>query len=154
MGVSIVYRCGRARAVNGSSRNGLQIFFGLGRCGCRLGSLLLLHAFFTSLLASLLAFQRGHRRFWPILGLNVLLAPVQSTLLQILSPIPMSGLSTAEGLWVSFCYLMGPGWLALLWWALRPVPSPDARLLAFRQTKVADTLAGLPPSKSYTDLDF
>lgn len=106
--------------------------------------LLILLCLYLYFLPSLLAFQRGHRRFWLILGLNVLLAPVQSTLLQILSPIPMSGLSTAEGLWVSFCYLMGPGWLALLWWALRPVPSPDPRLLAFRGTKLADTLAGLP----------
>jgi protein-S-isoprenylcysteine O-methyltransferase Ste14 len=106
--------------------------------------LLILLCLYLYFLPSLLAFQRGHRRFWPILGLNILLAPVQSTLLQLLSPIPMSGLSMAEGLWASFCYLMGPGWLALLWWALRPVASPDARLLAFRQTKLADMLAGLP----------
>ena len=106
--------------------------------------LLILLCLYLYFLPSLLAFQRGHRRFWPILGLNILLAPVQSTLLQFLSPIPMTGLSTAEGLWLSFLYLMGPGWVALLVWALRPVPAPDPRLTAFRGTKLADTLAALP----------
>ena len=39
---------------------------------------------------------------------------------------------------------MGPGWLALLVWALRSVPEPDPRLIAFRGTKTADLLAALP----------
>ena len=39
---------------------------------------------------------------------------------------------------------MGPSWVALLVWALRPVPEPDPRLIAFRTTKPADLLAALP----------
>jgi protein-S-isoprenylcysteine O-methyltransferase Ste14 len=106
--------------------------------------LALLGFLYLYLLPSLLAFQRGHRRFWIILGLNIVLAPVQSSLLQFFLPVNPIGLPPAVLLWIIFLYCLGPGWIALLVWALRPVAAPDQRLLAFRQTKLFDALAGLP----------
>jgi protein-S-isoprenylcysteine O-methyltransferase Ste14 len=95
-------------------------------------------------LPALLAFRRGHGGFWLILGLNILLAPVQSVLFQYFLPVNPTGLPPGEILWVAFLYCIGPGWLVLLGWALRPVAVPDPRLLAFRDTKLFDRLAGLP----------
>jgi protein-S-isoprenylcysteine O-methyltransferase Ste14 len=106
--------------------------------------LVLLGFLYLYLLPSLLAFQRGHRRFWIILGLNILLAPAQSALFQHFSPVNPVGLPPAMVLWTTFLYCMGPGWIALLVWSLRPVAAPDQRLLAFRDTKLFDALAGLP----------
>ena len=106
-----------------------------------LASLLVLYVYF---LPSLLAFQRGHRRFLIILGLNIVMGFIQPVLMQLALPVQPAGLPPAEQLWVSFLYVMGPGWVVLLWWALKPVPDPDTRLLAFRDTKLFDGLAGLP----------
>ena len=106
-----------------------------------LGLLLLLYVYF---LPSLLAFQRGHRRFWIILGLNIAIGILQPPLLQRILPVVTTGMLPLELVWVSFLYSTGPGWIALVIWALRPVSSPDQRLLAFRQTKLFDTLAALP----------
>jgi protein-S-isoprenylcysteine O-methyltransferase Ste14 len=106
-----------------------------------LSCLLFLYLYF---LPSLLAFQRAHRRFWVILGLNILLGWLQPFLFAHFLPVDTAGMPPAELLWVSFLYAMGPGWVLLLIWALRPVPSPDPRLLAFRGSKTADVLAGLP----------
>ena len=49
-----------------------------------LGLLLLLYVYF---LPSLLAFQRGHRRFWIILGLNIAIGILQPPLLQRILPV-------------------------------------------------------------------
>lgn len=106
-----------------------------------LSALLCLYLYF---LPSLLAFQRGHRRFLVILGLNIVMGAVQPVLLQLVSPVDLAGLPQLERVWVAFLYVMGPGWALLMWWALRPVPDPDTRLIALRQTKLFDTLAGLP----------
>lgn len=106
-----------------------------------LTALLFLYIYF---LPALLAFQRGHRRFWAILGLNILLMPVQSTLLNYLSPVSPEGLAPAMILWITFVYCLGPGWVLLLSWALRQVASPDPRLAAFRQTKLYDAFTALP----------
>ncbi len=103
--------------------------------------LLFLYLYF---LPVLLALQRGHRKFWWILAASILLSFVQPLLLQRLLPVDAAGLSLYEVLWVSLLYSAGPGWFALLFWALRPVPDPDPRLLAFRATKTADLLAALP----------
>jgi protein-S-isoprenylcysteine O-methyltransferase Ste14 len=89
-----------------------------------LAVLLVLFVFF---LPSILAFQRGHRRFWPILGINVVQGMTPSSLLQgpaLAAPIAV--------------------WAALLFWATRSVPDPDPRLTGFRNTKLFDVLAGLP----------
>jgi protein-S-isoprenylcysteine O-methyltransferase Ste14 len=106
-----------------------------------LGMLLLLYVYF---LPALLAFQRGHRRFWIILGLDIAVGFVQPPLLQHFLPVQTVGMPALEVVWVSFLYSTGPGWVALLIWALQAVPSPDQRQLAFRQTKLFDTLAALP----------
>lgn len=106
-----------------------------------LAFLFLLYLYF---LPSLLAFQRGHRRFLVILGLNIVMGFLQPMLMQLLLPVQATGLPPLEQLWVSFLYVMGPSWLLLLVWALKPVTDPDTRLLSFRETKLFDTLAGLP----------
>ena len=106
-----------------------------------LGLLLLLYVYF---LPSLLAFQRGNRRFWIILGLNIVIGILQPMALQRILPVDTTGMPQLELIWVSFLYSTGPCWIALLVWVLRPVTSPDQRLLAFRDTKLFDTLAGLP----------
>jgi protein-S-isoprenylcysteine O-methyltransferase Ste14 len=106
-----------------------------------LSALLFLYVYF---LPSLLAFQRGHRHFLVILGLNILMGPLQPILLQWVAPVQLADMAQLERVWVAFLYVMGPGWALLLWWALRPVPDPDPRLFALRETKLFDTLAGLP----------
>jgi protein-S-isoprenylcysteine O-methyltransferase Ste14 len=106
-----------------------------------LASLGVLYLYF---LPSLLAFQRGHRRFLVILGLNIVMGWGQPMLFQLLLPVDVTALPQAEQLWIAFLFVMGPGWVALLLWALRPVPEPDTRLIAFRGTKAADLLAALP----------
>lgn len=106
-----------------------------------LGMLLLLYVYF---LPTLLAFQRGQRNFWAILGLNILVGILQPILLQRVLPVQTDALPPLELVWVSFLYSTGPGWIALVAWALRPVAAPNQRLLAFRETKLFDTLAALP----------
>lgn len=95
-------------------------------------------------LPALLAFQRGNPRFWWILGLVVVLSFVQPPLLQM--ALPMGGMDRSPYLLVaiSALYSAGPGWVVLLFWALKPVAAPDPRLIAFRGTKLADMLAALP----------
>jgi len=94
---------------------------------------------------SLLAFARAHRRFLPILILNVLVSPAQAVAAHFLAPALLTfdphnlasvGMTAAL---VSF----GPGWLALLIWSLLS-GEPDPRWLKARDTKVYDTIAGLP----------
>ena len=55
-------------------------------------------------LPSLLAFQRGHRRFLIILGLNILLGWLQPILLQFLSPVDIATLPPAQQVWVAFLF--------------------------------------------------
>jgi protein-S-isoprenylcysteine O-methyltransferase Ste14 len=109
-------------------------------------SLLLWAAFlFVYFLPSMLAFARGHRRFFIILALNVLLSPVQGTILHFVWPgilvfdphNPVSAALTA------IVANLGPGWIALLVWALLP-GEPDPRLLKVQQTKYYDAIAALP----------
>src|SRR3954471_10993894 len=77
-------------------------------------------ALFFYFLPSVLAFARGHRRFFLILILNVLLSPVQSAALHFLLPgivaVDPANLTTTavSALAANF----GIGWLVLLWWAL------------------------------------
>ena len=54
-----------------------------------LAALGLLYLYF---LPSLLAFQRGHRRFLVILGLNIVLGWVQPMIFQLLSPVDATAL--------------------------------------------------------------
>ena len=102
-------------------------------------------ALFFYFLPSILAFARGHRRFFPILISNVLLSPVQSAILHFLAPElvvvnPANLMSTAVA---ALSANIGVGWLVLLWWALRPGQA-DPRLLKFQETKYYDAIAALP----------
>src|SRR6185295_10322863 len=102
-------------------------------------------ALFFYFLPSILAFARGHRRFFLILILYVLLSPVQSALLHFLAPglvvvDPANLMSTAIA---ALAANIGIGWLVLLWWALR-TGEADPRLLKFQETKYYDAITALP----------
>jgi protein-S-isoprenylcysteine O-methyltransferase Ste14 len=109
-------------------------------------SLLLWAAFlFVYFLPSMLAFARGHRRFFIILVLNVLLSPVQGAILHFVWPgilviNPHNPVSVALAAVVAN---LGPGWIALLVWTLLPA-APDPRLLKVQETKYYDAIAALP----------
>jgi len=100
---------------------------------------------FLYLLPSVLSFLKGQKRFWIILALNLPLTFVQSLLFQKFFPglLVMQPNDIADTLRVSALANFGPGWLLLLYWALRPGDT-DARLLAAQQTKYYDVAAGLP----------
>jgi protein-S-isoprenylcysteine O-methyltransferase Ste14 len=102
-------------------------------------------ALFLYFLPSILAFARGHRRFFLILILNVLLSPVQSAVLHFVLPQlvvvdPANLMSTATS---ALAANFGIGWLVLLVWALRPGKA-DPRLLKFQETKYYDAITALP----------
>lgn len=109
-------------------------------------SLLLWATFlFVYFLPSMLAFARGHRRFFIILVLNVLLSPVQGAILHFVWPgilviDPHNPVSVALAAVVAN---LGPGWIALLVWTLLP-GEPDPRLLKVQETKYYDAIAALP----------
>ncbi len=70
---------------------------------------------FLYFLPSILAFLRGHSRFFIILGLNVALAPVQRQLLRVFVPgmfrrWPLCGFSPSSPIW---------GWDGCCFWAGR-----------------------------------
>ena len=96
-------------------------------------------------LPSLLAFLNGHRRFFIIFVLNVLVSPVQATVLHFLAPgfaaVDMRDLAAIGR--VALVTNYGLGWIALMVWALRP-GTPDPRLLAAQNTKLYDAVAALP----------
>jgi protein-S-isoprenylcysteine O-methyltransferase Ste14 len=109
-------------------------------------SLLLWAAFlFVYFLPSVLAFYRGHRRFFMLLLLNVLLSPVQGSILHFLWPGILT-VDTHNPLAVGQAAVvanLGVGWIALLIWALLP-GEPDPRLLRTQETKYYDAIAALP----------
>lgn len=109
-------------------------------------SLLLWAAFlFLYFLPSVLAFNCGHRRFFVILVLNVLLSPVQGVVLYYLWP---SVLAADPKNWVSVGFSatvanLGLGWIVLMIWALLPGEA-DSKLLKMQETKYYDAIAALP----------
>jgi len=105
------------------------------------GVLVVLYFYFAP---AIVAFLRGHPRFWIILALNLAVAPVQGTLSQFFFAFPHPGASVAELTGMALLLLFGPGWLILLAWALAKVKTPDPRLLAWRDTKTYDMAAALP----------
>jgi len=100
---------------------------------------------FLYLLPSVLSFLKGQKRFWIILALNLPLTFVQSLVFQKFFPglLVMQPGDIADTLRVGALANFGPGWLLLLYWALKPGDT-DARLLAVQQTKFYDVAAGLP----------
>jgi len=93
-------------------------------------------------LPSILSFLQAQRRFWIVLGLNVLLSFVQSTVLHFLAP---SLLANAGGNMVLVGLLanLGPGWLALIVWTLVP-GARNEKIAAVQQGKLYDIAAALP----------
>lgn len=100
---------------------------------------------FVYFLPSVLAFLHGHRRFFAILILNVLLSPVQGAVLQYFWPVILQAdlANLARTAALAVAANLGPGWLLLLFWALRP-GTPDPRLLKVQQTKYYDAITALP----------
>ncbi len=107
-----------------------------------LTSALLVYLYF---LPAILAFLKGHRHFFILLVLNLLLSPLQSTALHFLAPDLMAANvnDLAAIVRVSLLANFGLGWLALLAWSLIP-GRPNPRLLAAQNTKLYDAAAALP----------
>ena len=100
---------------------------------------------FFYFLPAVIAFTRGHRRFWPILICNFLLTLVQSPIFHVLFPgfFISTTNDLAHQILVVLIAFYGPGWLVLMAWALAP-GEPDPRLLKARETKYYDVIAALP----------
>jgi protein-S-isoprenylcysteine O-methyltransferase Ste14 len=100
---------------------------------------------FLYFLPSILAFMRGQKRFWIVLGLNFVLTLVQSAIFQLLFPslFVITPGNLADTLVVSLIANFGPGWLALLIWSLRP-GEIDPRLIKAQNTKTYDAVVALP----------
>jgi protein-S-isoprenylcysteine O-methyltransferase Ste14 len=106
-----------------------------------LGAVLVLYLYFTP---ALVAFMRGHNRFWLLLGLNLVLPILQFYAVMKFFPIPIPTLPQWEQVVVTLMLLTGPVWLVLMHQARAPITAPDAKLKAFRDTKLFDFLAALP----------
>ncbi|HET7083497.1 MAG TPA: isoprenylcysteine carboxylmethyltransferase family protein [Rhizomicrobium sp.] len=100
---------------------------------------------FVYFLPSFLAFNRARKAFWLIVCLNIVLTLAQSLIFHALFPslfVLREG-NVGDMLRLGALVNFGPGWLALLIWALLP-GEPDPRLLKARDTKTYDVLAALP----------
>ena len=100
---------------------------------------------FVYFIPSLLAFARGHARFFIILVLNILLSPVQGIVLHFVWPAilvidPRNPVGMALAAIVAN---LGVGWIALMAWAFMP-GEPDPRIQRARETKYYDVVAALP----------
>jgi len=102
---------------------------------------------FFYFLPSILSFLQGQKRFLAILVLNLVLTFAQSLLLQKFFPdlVAIRPGNTADTLRVTLLANFGPGWIALLVWALRP-GEIDTRLLRAQQTKIYDVATAIPLS--------
>ena len=78
-------------------------------------------------------------------ALNFLLSPLQGFVIASVMPalLVVEGLSRAHGLAVMALANLGPGWIALMVWALMP-GERDPALVAARDTKWFDLLTALP----------
>ena len=76
---------------------------------------------FFYFLPTVIAFTRGHRRFWPILICNVLLTLVQSPIFHVLFPgfFVSTTNDLAHQILVVLIAFYGPGWLVLMAGAAR-----------------------------------
>ena len=119
-----------------------QIVTGQAKSITLLVGALVLFAYF---LPSVVAFARGHRRFWPILICNILLTLVQSPIFHFLFPgfFIATANDIAHQLLLVLIVFYGPGWVVLMAWALA-AGEPNPRLLKARETKYYDVIAALP----------
>lgn len=108
---------------------------------------LLLWAIFLFLyfLPSVSAFTRGHRHFFVILVLNVLLSPIQGALLHFFWPTILTFDPHNRGALVLGAGLanFGIGWIVLMIWSLMPTET-DPRLIKAQETKYYDAITALP----------
>ena len=110
--------------------------------GTLFGIVLVLYIY---LAPAMVAFIRAHERFWIILGLNLILAPVQSIAFQSFMTVSPSGMTSDDAARIGLVVLLGPGWVLLMAWAaLAKVRAPLPRLQAWRDTKIFDFVATLP----------
>ena len=100
---------------------------------------------FFYFLPSVLSFLKGQKRFWIVLGLNLILTFVQSLVFQKVFPgsLTIQPGNLADTLRVGLLANFGPGWLLLLFWVLKPGET-NPRLLAAQQTKIYDAVTALP----------
>jgi protein-S-isoprenylcysteine O-methyltransferase Ste14 len=119
-----------------------QILTGQAKAIILLGAAVGLFLYF---LPSVLAFVRAKKRFWLVLILNIALTFVQSVIVQKLFPGLLAfQAGNVSSMWTtSLVVNFGPGWIALLVWALWPGMT-DPRLIRARQTKTYDAVAALP----------
>jgi protein-S-isoprenylcysteine O-methyltransferase Ste14 len=120
-----------------------QGLVGMDSGGALFGFILILYIY---LAPAMVAFIRAHPRFWIILALNIVLAPVQSVLFQSLLGAGIAQMDPVQAaLRIGLLVMLGPGWVALMGWAAyAKVHAPDAKLLAWRDTKAFDFVAALP----------
>lgn len=95
-------------------------------------------------LPTIVAFLRGHPRFYSILVLNVFVAPVQIAILHFIFPASLKATSATLLVIVSFVEVFGAGWAFALLWSLMPIPAPSPTLIEARNTKAFDLFAAVP----------
>ena len=100
---------------------------------------------FLYFLPSVLAFARGRRRFLWLLPLNLLLSPLQVSVLYYLWPGVLTSdfHNLAAVTRTAAVGNFGLGWIALMIWALWP-GEPDPRILEMQETKYYDAITALP----------
>ncbi|MFO1247780.1 MAG: isoprenylcysteine carboxylmethyltransferase family protein [Alphaproteobacteria bacterium] len=100
---------------------------------------------FLYMLPSVIALARSHRRFFPILVLNLAVSLVQAYVASVLFPslLVFDKSDPAALIRVAALVTFGPGWVALMIWSLRG-EGTDPRLVRFKQTKAYDVIAALP----------
>jgi protein-S-isoprenylcysteine O-methyltransferase Ste14 len=100
---------------------------------------------FAYFLPSVVGFIRAHRHFLVIAVLNLVMSPVQGLLFHFLLPtfLAVDPHDLGGTVLVAAVVNFGLGWLLLLGWALAPT-TPDARLVAARNSKLYDAIAALP----------
>ncbi len=104
---------------------------------------LLLYAYFCP---AIIAFCRGHHRFWLILLANVLILPVQVSLAWRFFPgwLQFAGMGPLNALAMVAAIYLGPGWLAVMAWASATPAKPKAWMLAAHESKYFDLFMALP----------
>lgn len=102
-------------------------------------------AAYAYFLPSILAFLKGHRGFFAILVLNILVSPLQSFFLHSFFPtlLVIDPHHLTRNIMFVFIANFGLGWLLLIGWAFKNT-EPDARLIRAQHTKLYDGLVGLP----------
>lgn len=94
---------------------------------------------------ALLSFALARRRFVLVTALNFVVSPLQGFVLAKVIPglLVLDGVSWWHAIAVEALVHLGPGWIALMAWALMP-GERDPALVRARDTKWFDLLAALP----------